>query len=183
MSPSRKTEVIGVASGKGGVGKTTVSINLATALAQQGQRVMLFDADLGLANAQIALGARAEYNLSHFLSGQKTLAEIVLTTRQGIRLIQEIEIALRKTGRNVPINVDGALAAVSGVAEPTAGNAAYAAAKSAAETWVRAMADDTCVLSAHWTRPSSDPSIGVWTARAVLSLLLENSTPISLKIF
>ena len=48
---------------------------------------MLFDADLGLANAQIALGARAEYNLSHFLSGQKTLAEIVLTTRQGIRLI------------------------------------------------------------------------------------------------
>mgnify|MGYP000143196533 CR=1 FL=1 len=87
MSQASKTEVIGVASGKGGVGKTTVSINLATALAQQGHRVMLFDADLGLANAQIALGARAEYNLSHFLSGQKTLAEIVLTTRQGIRLI------------------------------------------------------------------------------------------------
>ena len=87
MSQTSKTEVIGIASGKGGVGKTTVSINLATALSQQGHRVMLFDADLGLANAQIALGARAEYNLSHFLSGQKTLAEIVLTTRQGIRLI------------------------------------------------------------------------------------------------
>lgn len=87
MDKSSRTEVIGIASGKGGVGKTTVSINLATALSQQGHRVMLFDADLGLANAQIALGARAEYNLSHFLSGQKTLAEIVLTTRQGIRLI------------------------------------------------------------------------------------------------
>ena len=54
METNRKTEVIGVASGKGGVGKTTVSINLAVALAQRGAKVMLFDADLGLANAQIA---------------------------------------------------------------------------------------------------------------------------------
>jgi flagellar biosynthesis protein FlhG len=69
------------------VGKTTVSINLAVALAQRGHDVMLFDADLGLANAQIALGARAEYNLSHFLAGQKTLEEITITTRQGIQLI------------------------------------------------------------------------------------------------
>jgi flagellar biosynthesis protein FlhG len=87
MSDIRKTEVIGIASGKGGVGKTTASINLATALVQQGHKVMLFDADLGLANAQIALGARAEYNLSHFLSGQKSLTDIVITTRQGIRLV------------------------------------------------------------------------------------------------
>jgi len=49
--------------------------------------VMLFDADLGLANAQIALGARSTYNLSHVLSGEKTLAEIVMTTKQGIKLI------------------------------------------------------------------------------------------------
>jgi flagellar biosynthesis protein FlhG len=87
MSDTPKTEVIGVASGKGGVGKTTVSINLAVALAQRGHQVMLFDADLGLANAQIALGARATYNLSHFLSGDKTLEEITITTRQGVRLI------------------------------------------------------------------------------------------------
>ena len=87
MQTNRKTEVIGVASGKGGVGKTTVSINLAVALAQRGAKVMLFDADLGLANAQIALGARAPYNLGHFLSGDKSLAEITVTTRQGIRLI------------------------------------------------------------------------------------------------
>ena len=87
MTKHKTTEVIGIASGKGGVGKTTVSINLAVALAQRGHDVMLFDADLGLANAQIALGARAEYNLSHFLAGQKTLEEITLKTRQGIQLI------------------------------------------------------------------------------------------------
>ena len=84
---TKQTQIIGIASGKGGVGKTTCSINLAAALVMQGHQVMLFDADLGLANAQIALGARSTYNLSHVLSGEKTLAEIVMTTKQGIKLI------------------------------------------------------------------------------------------------
>src|SRR5574343_924652 len=68
MDKVSRTEVIGIASGKGGVGKTTVSVNL------------------GVANAQIALGCRAPYNLSHFLSGEKSLQEIIVTTRQGVRL-------------------------------------------------------------------------------------------------
>ena len=92
MMSTKKTEVIGVASGKGGVGKTTVSINLATALTLQGHKVMLFDADLGLANAQIALGARATYNLSHVLNGEKTLSEIMVTTKQGIMLIPDASV-------------------------------------------------------------------------------------------
>ena len=87
MDKPSRTEVIGIASGKGGVGKTTVSVNLAVALQMAGAKVMLFDADLGLANAQIALGCRAPYNLSHFLSGEKSLQEIMVTTRQGVRLI------------------------------------------------------------------------------------------------
>ena len=82
-----KTEVIGIASGKGGVGKTTTAINLAVALQMMDKRVLLFDADLGLANAQIALGVRSEYNLGHFLAGEKSLAEIMVKTRQGLTLI------------------------------------------------------------------------------------------------
>ena len=80
-------QVIGVASGKGGAGKTTVSINLAVALAMRGHKVMLLDADLGMANAQIALGAHAPFNISHVLNGEKTLDEVMVTTKQGIRLV------------------------------------------------------------------------------------------------
>jgi hypothetical protein len=87
MDKAKTTQVIGIASGKGGVGKTTVSVNLAVALQAMGFRVMLFDADMSLANAQIALGVRCPYNLSHFLSGEKTLAEIIVTTRQGVKLV------------------------------------------------------------------------------------------------
>ena len=54
MDKAKTTQVIGIASGKGGVGKTTVSVNMAVALQAMGHRVMLFDADMSLANAQIA---------------------------------------------------------------------------------------------------------------------------------
>lgn len=87
MDKHNHPRVVGIASGKGGVGKTTVSINLAVALAMRGHKVMLLDADMGLANAQIALGAHAPLNISHVLSGKHSLGDIAVTTAQGVRLI------------------------------------------------------------------------------------------------
>lgn len=83
----RAPKVIGIASGKGGVGKTTLSVNLACALAMRDQRVMLFDADLGMANAQIALGVHTPYNIGHVLRGEKRISEIMVETPQGVTLI------------------------------------------------------------------------------------------------
>lgn len=83
----RRVEVIGVASGKGGVGKTTVSSNLALSLHAAGHRVMLLDADLGLANVQLALGVRAEFNLSHVMRGEKSLQDIIVQVRPGLQLV------------------------------------------------------------------------------------------------
>ena len=80
-------KIIGIASGKGGVGKTTISTNLAVALAEAGHQVMLFDGDLGLANAQLALGVQADYNFSHVLSGEKSLKEIVVKGPSGIHVV------------------------------------------------------------------------------------------------
>ena len=80
-------QIIGIASGKGGVGKTTISANLAVALAARGKSVMLFDADLGLANAQLALGCKAPYNFSHVISGEKTLKEIIVDGPKGVKLV------------------------------------------------------------------------------------------------
>ncbi len=84
---SMKTKSICIASGKGGVGKTTLSINLALSLAAEGSKVLYFDADTGLANAQIGLGAESPLNLSHVVQGLVALPEIVVETRYGIDLI------------------------------------------------------------------------------------------------
>ena len=81
------TKVITVASGKGGVGKTNVVANLAITLARTGQRVMVFDADLGLGNIDILLGLTPRHNISHVLSGEKTLSEVLVRGPQDILVL------------------------------------------------------------------------------------------------
>ena len=81
------TKVITVASGKGGVGKTNVVANLAIPLARGGQRVMVFDADLGLGNIDILLGLTPRHNISHVLSGEKQLSDVLVRGPQDILVL------------------------------------------------------------------------------------------------
>lgn len=80
-------QVIAVTSGKGGVGKTTVAMNLAAALSKQGQSVMLLDADLGLANIDVLLNLSPKYNLSHVLKGEQGLDDILIDGPAGLSII------------------------------------------------------------------------------------------------
>ena len=87
MSKPKPVRVFAVASGKGGVGKTNVSVNLATSFAQMGRKVMIMDADLGLANVDVMLGLQPRLNLSHVIKGECTLEEIILDAPGGIKVI------------------------------------------------------------------------------------------------
>jgi flagellar biosynthesis protein FlhG len=80
-------KVIAVASGKGGVGKTNVSVNLGVALQNMGLRVVLMDADMALANVDIMLGLQSKYNLAHVLDGRKTIKEVMIEGPSGLKVI------------------------------------------------------------------------------------------------
>jgi len=84
---SRPVQVLAVTGGKGGVGKTSVSINLSIALAELGRRPVLLDADLGLANVDVLLGLSPKRNLADVLSGECGLQDIMLDGPGGIRII------------------------------------------------------------------------------------------------
>jgi flagellar biosynthesis protein FlhG len=87
MAKQKKVQVIAVASGKGGVGKTNVSVNLSLAMVALGKDVLLLDADLGLANVDLLLGLHAQYNLSHVINGERTLEEVMVKGPEGLHII------------------------------------------------------------------------------------------------
>lgn len=87
MVNPKPVRVIAVTSGKGGVGKTNVSVNLGVCLASAGKSVVLLDADLGLANVDVLLGLRPAMNLSHVMQGQATIQEILLEGPAGLKIV------------------------------------------------------------------------------------------------
>lgn len=86
-STAKLAQTIAVASGKGGVGKSNVAVNVALELADLGHRVTLLDADMALANADVLLGLTPKYHLGHVLTGQRTLQEVQIEVTDGLRLI------------------------------------------------------------------------------------------------
>ena len=79
--------IVAIASGKGGVGKTSLCVNLAAAMALRGRRVTLLDGDLGLANADVLCGVKVANHLGHLLAGRRTLQEILVPAPGGFRLL------------------------------------------------------------------------------------------------
>src|SRR6202049_5387664 len=87
LKASRPVKVIAVTGGKGGVGKTTVSANLAVSIAAQGRDVMLLDADLGLANVDVILGLHTRVHMGHVIKGECSLEDAVVTGPHGLQIV------------------------------------------------------------------------------------------------
>lgn len=87
MAKPHPVRVIAVTGGKGGVGKTNVAVNLGMAMSQSGKKVMVMDADLGLANIDVMLGLHPQANLHHVITGERTLEEIIVDGPGDLKII------------------------------------------------------------------------------------------------
>ncbi len=84
---NQSTAVYSITSGKGGVGKTALVANLAYQLAAVGKKVLILDADLGLANVDIVFGLTPKYNMNHFFSGEQPLSKVMIEGPLGIQIL------------------------------------------------------------------------------------------------
>lgn len=84
---SKAPHVIAITGGKGGVGKTSIAINLAIALSRSGSKVCLFDGDISLANTNVMLGLYPAFTLEHLFSGERSIQEIVINGPEGIQIV------------------------------------------------------------------------------------------------
>jgi flagellar biosynthesis protein FlhG len=87
LNATRPVKVIAVTGGKGGVGKTTVAVNMAVSIAAQGRNVMLLDADLGMANVDVLLGLRTRFHLGHVIKGECSLEDTIVTGPHGLQIV------------------------------------------------------------------------------------------------
>jgi flagellar biosynthesis protein FlhG len=84
---ARQVRVIAVTSGKGGVGKTNITANLAYLLSKMKKRTLILDADMGLANIDLILGLTPQYNLYHVLNGERSLSETIIKGPGGVMIL------------------------------------------------------------------------------------------------
>jgi len=115
--PQANPKVIAITSGKGGVGKTNIVANLGYTLTRLGKKVLIFDADLGLGNLDVMLGLAPRFNLSHVISGEKDMAEILMDGPGGMQILPAAS-GIRQLTRLTPGQKEQILIALDRLIEP-----------------------------------------------------------------